>query len=103
MSGDERESILHALEKQAIARSLCEAIRLIESDKFEALTADHIRDVASYRSIEVEDEVFFERSFTPGKEAASTLALARKLGRDIVLRDLHRLRASLGCLTSARA
>jgi hypothetical protein len=47
--------------------------------------------------VEPDDDVFFERAFTPGKEAAATLAFARYLGREIVLGDLHRLRAALGC------
>ena len=88
---------LHALERNAIARSLCEAIRLLESEKFEELTEAHIWEVANYRSIELRDETFFERAFTPSKEAASTLALARSLGREAVLADLHRLQAALGC------
>ncbi len=85
---------LHQLHGDALPPALCEAIRLLESDKFERL----ILDVANYRAIELEEEPFFERAFTPGKQAAASLGFARLLGRDVVLDDLRRLRASLGCV-----
>ena len=87
---------LHALLAAARLPSLGEVIRLIESDRFEALTARHICDVGNYRAIELGDERFFHRAFTAGKEAAASLVFARDLGRDLVLGDLRRLRASLG-------
>jgi hypothetical protein len=87
---------LHRLTAKASLPSLREAIRLLESEQFEALTPDHIREVADYRSIELGSERFFHRAFTPGKEAAASLAFARRLGRRVVLEDLQRLRASLG-------
>jgi hypothetical protein len=71
--------------------------RLLESDKFERLSDSDLHEIANYRAVELEDDVFFERAFTPGKEAAATLGFARHLGRDAVLGDLHRLRATLGC------
>ncbi len=88
---------LHHLEGTALPPALCEAIRLLESDRFEQLTDAHIHEVASYRAIELGDETFFERAFTPGKEAAASLGFARLLGRERVLDDLRRLRDSLGC------
>jgi hypothetical protein len=88
---------LHALEWSALAPALCETLRLLESDKFERLGDAHLQDIANYRAVELDDDVFFERAFTSGKEAAATLAFARHLGREIVLGDLHRLRAALGC------
>ncbi len=88
---------LHQLEGAALPPALCEAIRLLESDRFEQLTDADIHAVASYRSIELGDETFFERAFTPGKEAAASLGFARLLGRNRVLEDLRHLRATLGC------
>jgi hypothetical protein len=87
---------LHRLAAGASLPSLREAIRLLESEQFDALTPEHIRDVAGYRSIELGSERFFHRAFTPGKEAAASLAFARQLGRRVVLDDLQRLRDSLG-------
>jgi hypothetical protein len=88
---------LHALEWSALTPALCETLRLLESDKFEHLRDSDLHEIANYRAVELEDDVFFERAFTPGKEAAATLAFARYLGRETVLGDLHRLRATLGC------
>ena len=87
---------LHEFARSAIAPSLREAIRLLASEEFDELTEAQILEVANYRSIELREEVFFERAFTPGKEAAAALALARRHGRDLVLDDLRRLQASLG-------
>ena len=75
--------------------ALRESIRLIASSCFEHLTAEHIHDVANYRTVHVGDEVFFEKAFSPGKEAAVSLAIARSLGREIVLNDLELLEASV--------
>ena len=82
-------------ERRFTLPALEEAIRLLSSEKFSELTSEHIRDVAEYRSIEIGDEIFFERAFTPGKEAAASLGFAQHLGRRPVLEDLHRLRATL--------
>ncbi len=87
---------LHGFARTACLPSLCEAIRLLESDKFCELTGRDIQDVANYRSIEIGDEWFFRKAFTPGKEAAASLAFAQQLGPDVVLDDLQRLRESLG-------
>ena len=88
---------LHRFERRALTPALHETVRLLESDKFETLTEADIRAIANYRAVELDDEVFFERPFTPGKEAAAALAFARQLGRDVVLHDLERLRAAMGC------
>ena len=95
--GPEPLTELHRFEGDTLPPALCEAIRLLESDKFEHLTDAHVLAVANYRAIELEDEPFFERAFTPGKEAAASLGFARLLGRELVLDDLRRLRAALGC------
>lgn len=94
---------LHRFEGDVLPPALCEAIRLLESDKFERLTDADVLAVANYRAIELEDEPFFARAFTPGKEAAASLGFARLLGRDVVLDDLRRLRATLGCACHRRA
>jgi hypothetical protein len=102
---NDREPLLelHRFEGAALPPALCEAIRLLESDKFEHLTDGDIVAVANYRAIELADEPFFERAFTPGKEAAASLGFARLLGRDVVLDDLRRLRAALGCVCHREA
>ena len=84
---------LHRFEGSAFLPALRESIRLIASSCFDQLTADQVQEVANYRSIEVGDEVFFEKAFTPGKEAAVSLEVARCLGRELVLDDLQRLEA----------
>jgi hypothetical protein len=86
---------LHRFEWNVSLPALRESIRLIASAAFDRLTARDIQEVANYRSIRVGDEVFFEKAFTPGKEAAVSLAVARCLGRDLVLDDLQRLEASV--------
>ncbi len=91
---------LHSFEGAALTPALRETVRLLESDKFPRLTHADIREIANYRAIEIDDEVFFERSFTPGKEAAATLAFAQFLGREVVLRDLRQLWATLDCEAS---
>ena len=92
---------LHRFARTASLASLCEAIRLLESDRFCELTDSDIQQVANYRGIELGDEWFFRKAFTPGKEAAASLAFAQRLGPEVVLEDLQRLRGSLGVDTSA--
>ena len=82
-------------ERRFTLPALEEAIRLLRSEKFRDLTSEHIRAVAEYRSIEIGDEIFFERAFTPGKEVAASLGFAQHLGRRPVLEDLLRLQATL--------
>ena len=86
---------LRELECLMVTPALTESIRLIESEKFDQLTDRHIREVAEYRAIELEEEWFFERAFSTGKEAAASLAFAQMLGREVVLDDLQRLHTSL--------
>ncbi len=88
---------LHEFEGAALTPALRETVRLLESDKFPRLTSADILEIANYRAIEIDDEEFFGRPFTPGKEAAATLGFAQHLGRDVVLRDLQQLRSTLGC------
>lgn len=91
---------LHRFEWSALAPALCETVRLLESGKFEQLSDSDLNEIANYRAVELDDEVFFDRAFTPGKEAAASLAFARYLGIDAVLEDLRSLRASIGCQCS---
>ncbi len=86
---------LHSIERSLNRRSVDELIRLLESDQFEQVTNDQIRTVGEYSAIEVAGESFFHRAFSTGKEVASSLALARELGANRVLRDLLALRSSM--------
>ena len=82
-------------ERRLTLPALEEAIRLLRSERFRELTSEQIRAVGEYRSIEIGDESFFDKAFSPGKEAAASLGYARCLGRRPVLEDLLRLRATL--------
>ena len=86
---------LHKFERALTVASLSEAIRLLESDRFEELTAAQIREVGEYRPIQLGEERFFERAWTRGKEVAAALGFAQHLGREAVREDLLGLRASL--------
>jgi len=86
---------LHELERHLLLPSVEELIRLIRSDHFDDVTVDHIRAVGEYDAIELDGESYFTRAFSPGKEASSSLALARTIGPEAVLRDLVALRATL--------
>lgn len=86
---------LHRFSATACLPALRESMRLIGAPCFDRVTAEQIQAVANYRSISVGEEVFFEKAFTPGKEAAVSLSIARWLGRDLVLDDLARLEASV--------
>ncbi len=95
---------LHQLECQLNLPSVEELIRLLESEAFERLTDADVRTVGEYGAIELCGESFFERAFSPGKEVAASLALARELGARAVLADLIALRAAmLGPPCAARA
>lgn len=83
------------MERALTPSSVEELIRLLQSDAFSELRCEHIRTVGEYGAIELGGERFFERAFSTGKEAASSLALAHHLGPDAVLGDLLALRASL--------
>ena len=86
---------LHRIQGNIIVPAISEAIRLLESEKFEELTSEHIRAVAEYQPIELGDERFFHKAFTTGKEIAASLGFAQHFGREAVLDDLLRLRATL--------
>jgi hypothetical protein len=87
-------ALLHELEGRLCGAAVEELIRLLRSPHFHALTPEQIRSVAEYATIEIEGERYFERAFSPGKEASSSLALAQRIGRDEVLEDLLNLRTS---------
>ena len=86
---------LHKFERALTVASLSEAIRLLESDRFEELTAAQIREVGEYRPIQLGEERFFEKAWSRGKEVAAALGLAQQLGREAVRKDLVGLRSSL--------
>jgi hypothetical protein len=86
---------LHKLERVLSVASLSEVIRLLESERFEELTAAQIREVGEYRPIELGEERFFEKAWSRGKEVAAALGFAQQLGREAVRKDLVRLRSSL--------
>lgn len=89
------KSELRQLERDLTDASLAEALRLLESPRFDRVTDSHIRDVAEYRPIEVAGERFFERAWSRSKEAGAMLGFARLLGASAVREDLQRLRAAL--------
>ena len=86
---------LHKFERALTVASLGEAIRLLESDRFEELTAAQIREVGEYRPIQLGEERFFEKAWSRGKEVAAALGFAQHLGPEAVRKDLVGLRASL--------
>jgi hypothetical protein len=75
--------------------SLSEAIRLLESDCFDDLTAEQIWEVGEYRPIQLGDRCFFEKAWSRGKEVAAALGLAQHLGPEAVREDLVRLLETL--------
>ena len=85
---------LHQLERSLTIPSISEAIRLLESEKFGQLTSEQIRCIAEYQPIVIDNELFFDKAFTTGKEVAASLAISRYIGRKVVLEDLVRLRAT---------
>ena len=86
---------LHSWERQLVLRSLDEAIRLIESDKVEKLTGQHIHCIAEYDAITIDGESFFDKAFSSGKEVAACLGYAMAIGWQEVLEDMVRLRLAL--------
>ena len=88
---------LRKLEWTVLLPSLCEAIRLLESEAFRHLTDADVNAIANYRAVSIGEQTYFERAFSPGKEAAASLAIARLIGRDAVLGDLNSLHDTLGC------
>jgi len=86
---------LHIWERQLALHSLDEAIRLIESDKVEKLTGQHIHCIAEYDAITIDGESFFHKAFSSGKAVAACLAFAMEIGWREVLDDMRRLRMTL--------
>jgi hypothetical protein len=86
---------LHSWERQLVLRSLDEAIRLIESDKVEKLTGQHIHCIAEYDAIEIDGECFFAKAFSSGKEVAACLAFAMEIGWREALDDMLRFRMTV--------
>tara|TARA_B100000745_G_scaffold13411_1_gene9984 strand:- start:788 stop:1333 length:546 start_codon:yes stop_codon:yes gene_type:complete len=69
--------------------ALQELIRLISSERFVFLSEEQIPKVGDYHPIEVEGEVFFNKPLSTGKEVATVLRIAWRLGRHAVRRELH--------------
>jgi hypothetical protein len=88
-------SELHGIERYLNLPGVEELIRLLKSGGLERLTDAQVRTVGEYGAIELGGESYFERAFSPGKEVAAGLALARQLGVRKVLSDLQALRASM--------
>lgn len=86
---------LHAWERQLVLRSLDEAIRLIESDKVEKLTGQHIHCIAEYDAITIDGECFFDKAFSSGKEVAACLFFAMEIGWREALDDMMRFRVTV--------
>lgn len=86
---------LQQIQRDLTEAALAEALRLLESPRFEQLTDEQVREVAEYRPIEIAGERFFQPAFSRSKEAGAMLGFARLLGADSVRADLVRLRASV--------
>ena len=86
---------LRQLQRDLTEAALAEALRLLESPRFEQLTEQQVREVAEYRAIEIAGERFFQPAFSRSKEAGAMLGFARLLGADNVRDDLTRLRGSI--------
>lgn len=86
---------LHSWERQLVLRSLDEAIRLIESEKVEKLSEQHIHCIAEYDAIEIDGECFFDKAFSSGKAVAACLAFAMEIGWREALDDMVRFRVAV--------
>ena len=86
---------LHRWERTLTLPSLNEAIRLLQSEKFQKLTGQQVHCIAEYRSIRIDEESFFEKAFSTGKEVAACLAFAMQFGGSQVLEDMSRLRLTV--------
>ena len=86
---------LRQLQRDLTEAALAEALRLLESPRFEQLTEQQVREVAEYRAIEIAGERFFPPAFSRSKEAGAMLGFARLLGAGSVRDDLTRLRGSI--------
>jgi hypothetical protein len=86
---------LHNWERQLVVQSLNEAIRLMQSKKAEKLTAHHLHAIAEYGAIQIDEEVFFAKAFTSGKDVAACLGLAMQIGWQEALDDIVRFRLTV--------
>ena len=86
---------LRQLQRDLTEAALAEALRLLESPRFEELTDQQVREVAEYRAIEIAGERFFGPAFSRSTEAGAMLGFARLLGAGSVRDDLPRLRGSI--------
>ena len=86
---------LHSWERLLVLQSLNEAIRLMESDKAEKLTAQHLHAIAEYGAIQIDEEVFFDKAFSSGKDVAACLAFAMQIGWHEALDDIVRFRLTV--------
>jgi hypothetical protein len=86
---------IHSWERQLVLRSLDEAIRLIESEKVEKLTGQHLHSIAEYDAITIDGECFFEKAFSSGKPVAACLAFAMEIGWREALNDMVRFRLTV--------
>jgi len=86
---------LRTWERELMLSSLNEAIRLIDSDKVQKLTGQHIHCIAEYDAISIDGEWFFDKAFSSGKQVAACLAIAMELGWRETLDDLVRFRVTV--------
>ena len=86
---DETRKLLHSRMKDLRQPALQELIRLISSERFVFLSEEQIHEVGDYHPIKVEGEVFFNKPLSTGKEVATVLRIAWRLGRHAVRRELH--------------
>lgn len=82
---------LRALQRDLTKPALIEALRLLESPRFDLVTDADVRDVGEYQPIEIAGERYFERAWSRSKEVGAMLGFARLLGAAFVRRDLARL------------
>ena len=69
--------------------ALLELMRVTSSERFKFMTHDDIFEVGEYRSISIMEEVFFEASWSTGKDVATVLRLAWSLGQEVVRKELY--------------
>lgn len=68
--------------------ALQELVRLLSSDHLVFISGEKINAVGDYHAIEIEGETFFDKPFSTGKEVASVLTIAWRMGRDKVRQEL---------------
>ena len=86
---------LHNWERHLVLQSLNEAIRLMQSEKAEKLTAHHLHAIAEYGPIQIDGEVFFDKAFSSGKDVAACLGFAMQIGWQEALDDVVRFRLTV--------